>query len=101
MFETERMDRLRLANLSCVAMSGREEKPSQVPGQGGHPAGPAAPDLRGQAARGWSTDSWHSDWDYHSIVRSWLVRLRAVHVPGILIIFPSVKLHCRGYHETE
>ena len=42
-----------MVNLSCVAMSGREEKPSQDPGQGGHPAGPAALDLRGQAARGW------------------------------------------------
>ena len=41
-----------MVNLSCVAMSGREEKPSQDPGQGGHPAGPAALDLRGQAARG-------------------------------------------------
>ena len=29
------------------------ERQVQDPGQGGHPPGPAAPDLRGQAARGW------------------------------------------------
>ena len=30
------------------------QREGEDPGQGGHPAGPAAPHLRGQAARGWS-----------------------------------------------
>merc|ERR1712151_1197840 len=38
----------------CGGQRHDRQREGQDPGQGGHPSGPAAPDLRGEAAGGWT-----------------------------------------------
>merc|ERR1712157_88404 len=38
----------------CGGQRHHRQREGQDPGQGGHPSGPAAPDLRGEAAGGWA-----------------------------------------------